>query len=201
MELSDLHARTVCINTHTPIETTVDALLRMQNSKNWKRPITLYLGLGNAGPIGMLDTLTLCDVLRSLLSPVHTFGFGLIHEPLLLAAGSRGHRYVLPHTLLSAGPIEPDHLPLPNGQFGLSPNHTGPSLRVRAGEMILDEFHNLSRELGISPELWTTPKILSAPEIIRAGLADQLVPALQPDLRIATSPTRTLDAKESTHEL
>ena len=188
MQLTDINARTLCGNSRSSVESLIEALLRMQNAPSWERPIFFYLGLGKTGqpPMDALDILSLCDTIRVLRSPVHTFALGLLSglEPLLLASGQTGHRYVLPHAMVAVGAVANVSLPLPNGVVGLRPNPREPSLQHQGQDWLQLQVEGLTRELGLSPHFWSHPRILGADQIIQAGLADTLLPARTPNKTI-----------------
>ena len=124
--LFDLAGRTVAIGAGLPMEAVIDALLRMNACpKNWRTPITLYLGIGSEQRRGLraCEAILACALIRSLRSPVHTVGLGLMHgfEPLVLAVGQPGQRHLLPQSLIFLGELEVDDVhQLPNGNLGLA---------------------------------------------------------------------------------
>jgi ATP-dependent Clp protease protease subunit len=103
--LFDIRGRVVSFNAHTPVEMTIDALLRLHaDPKRWQKPITLYVGLGMdfQRPAKTIEALSVCGVLGCLRSPIHTVAVGIINQSnaLVLAAGNPGHRYMLPHSMV-----------------------------------------------------------------------------------------------------
>jgi hypothetical protein len=162
----------------------LDMLLRMQSAENWQQPLTLYLVPGPK-TIEPGDALTLIQVLRVLRSPVRTAALaGLLQgcEPLILAAGKPGYRYVLPNTLVSAGPIDPGSPPLPKCPVGLAHLRdatVSPWEAVR--DLLQHQLQQVYAEFNLEP-LWHTPKILTAAQAIQVGLADAIVPSLSPRL-------------------
>jgi hypothetical protein len=182
--LLDLHGRTLCIGSAFSLDAAVEAILRMQNARNWKDPISVYLGIGAADRrmLTSCEAITLCGIISLVRSPVHTFGVGALlmgWESLVLAAGCPGHRYLLPHTLLSIAPVDSGNLPLPNGQIGWSGKQEF-SLRAQATAALNSEISRLVVRLGLPPELWETPKILSARDAVHLRLADSLISSITP---------------------
>jgi hypothetical protein len=183
MELVDVRGRTVCVSSKTSLEGVLDAILRMNaDGCNWRKPITIYICAGNKSEMSSnaVDTLVLCDVIQSLRSRVFTIGMGLLTscEALALAAGERGHRYLLPHSIICIGQQEPENLPLPNGCMGLRNHTNGPSIRTQVHSLLETQINGMVRQLGLPVELWQEPAILSARQAIAAGFADCIAPAL-----------------------
>lgn len=179
--LLDIEGRTLALGPRTQLDVVLDALLRMQNAASWKKPITLYLGLGMDVRywLGLSETLQICSVIQCLRSSVHTVALaGLLHgyEPIVLAAGCRGHRYLLKHTLTSLGPVQFPALPFAKGSIGLAPNRNGPSWEENVHALLSERLDMLMRELNLSPHLFSSPRIVGAVEAIRLGLADAIVP-------------------------
>lgn len=181
--LYDLAGRTLCVGSGASVAEAVDALLRMNASPNSRQtPITLYLGLGGQKepPLSALEAVQLSSLIGALRSPVHTVGIGLLRgfEMLVLAAGQRQHRHLLPHALLCVSEIEISNLQLPKGAAGL--NTRSHSLRELARTLLTGQIRCLASQLGLAPGLWDHPRLLTARQAIELGLADQLVPTFSP---------------------
>jgi len=178
--LFDLWGRTVAVGGSLPMDAVSDALLRMHSAKKWQTPITLYLGVRSEPQrrISAAEALQICALIRSLRSPVHTVGLGLLHgfEPLVLAAGKPGQRHLLPSALISLGGLEVDDVPLPNGTVGLSHRNHGPSLRDQACILMTNQIRELAVELGLPGKLWARPRVITAAHAVNLGFADQIVP-------------------------
>jgi ATP-dependent protease ClpP protease subunit len=130
-----------------------------------------------------IEAVQMCSLLPSLRSAVHTVGLGLLHgfEPLVLAAGHPGHRHLLPHALISIGGLEVEGVPqLPNGTVGLAHHHQGLSLREQAKAMITTQIRQLSKDFRLPRDLWTNPRVITAAQAVQVGLADALVPSINP---------------------
>lgn len=181
--LFDLNGRTVCVGSGIVPRTIIDALLRMNaDPSHWQTPITIYLGTGSdqESPLRATDALLFSSVLSSIRSPVHTVGLGMLRgfEALVLAAGQRGHRFLLPHALVCIGEIQIGELQLPNGKPGLG-NHTDRlSLRDQAKGLLTEEIDRIGQGFGLPPTLWIVPRVLTANQAIVENIADQLVPRL-----------------------
>ena len=69
--LWDLAGRT--INLGPDLAKTSEGLLRLQNTKDFQRPITLFvIGTPAVAAISATDALTVCSLIRALRSPVQT---------------------------------------------------------------------------------------------------------------------------------
>jgi ATP-dependent protease ClpP protease subunit len=156
-------------------------------TKDWQTPITVYVSSGSNAEsrLSAVEAIQLSSLISCLRSPVHTIALGLVHgfEPMLLAAGRRGHRYLLPHALVCIGPLNIEHLQVPNGPAGLN-NHS-PSLRETAKQLLTRQIEELCAGFGVKPELWKYPRVLTPSEAIEIGLADQVVPTLAPQHKFA----------------
>jgi len=186
--LFDLAGRTVAFGGSLPTDAVIDALLRMNACpKNWRTPITIYLGVGSERRHGIraLEAIQTCSLIRSLRSPVHTVGLGLLpeFEALVLAAGQPGQRHLLPHALISLGGLDVDDIThLPNGSVGLGHHYREPSLREQAKSLIKIQIQQLTKELGLPRNLWSRPRMITATQAIKLGMADALVPIPTPQL-------------------
>jgi ATP-dependent protease ClpP protease subunit len=180
--LFDLGGRTVCLTYRTPLESLIDALLRMHAGDDWQSPITLYVGFSSRGPrwLGAMDALQICDILHGLRSEVHTIGSGLMQgfEPLVLAAGKRGKRFLLRNSLVRVGPLVLEELPLPGTDFGLGAGRDSASMRDQAHSILSGRIHRLIGELAVDQKVWQSDQLLTADQALRLGLADHLAPVL-----------------------
>lgn len=84
----------------------IDQLLYLSSDR--RKPITLIIN----SPGGYIDTaLSLHDIMTTISSPIHTVGLGTVSSAavLILAAGTAGKRFIMPHTKTM--------IHLPQGQF------------------------------------------------------------------------------------
>ena len=192
--LVDLEARILCVSATIPTTVVVDRLLRLQSGRDWQRPIWLYLpgadGPGTEAPtLSAMDFLTLHAIFRSLRSPVHGVGLGLLRgfEPLLLAACQPGHRYLLPSALCYVGALAVDRLPFSH-ELGLAVA-SGASLREQAAHLIRGQLDSILAQLQTPASLWQgPPRLFSAQACIAAGLADRIVPVADRSLTLNPNP-------------
>ena len=174
--LFDLDHRIVAIGTGASTSAIVDRLLRLHAAKQRSRRITLYV-VGTTAempPLSAGDALLLADVLRSIAPPIRTVGFGLLTgwQPVLLACGTRGERYMLTHSLVAAGPLDWTGLTLPKNSIGLqSPAH--PTTLIR--QQLDRQVQALFTELKLVPDLFARHHLLTAQEAIANGLTDHVV--------------------------
>jgi hypothetical protein len=189
--LFDLHARTLAIGHGAPLATVIDALLRMNgDSRRWKTPITLYLGVGSATEltVSASDALALSSVIRSMRSAIHPIGIGVLRgfEAIVLASGSRCHRHLLPDAVVCIGGIELAEFQMPNGTVGL--NRHGPTLREQAKVLLAGNIRRFAQRTGLPTDFWDETRVLDAQSAVSVGLADHLVPLINPTF--VPSPTR-----------
>ncbi len=149
---------------------TIEGLLRLQNTKHPERPITLYI-LGNPQTEALTpgETLMVCDVIRSLRSPVQTVGMGFLSptQSVVLAAGTGG-RMLLPHSMLLLTAIRLSS-PLDPRQVGINACRcTNPSR-----ESMEERFLLLLKELKIA-ECFSASLTLCATAAVEHGLADEV---------------------------
>lgn len=178
--LWDLAGRTVSVG--SDVGTTIEALLRLQNTADRQRPVTLYLiGSPSAALLPTTDALLLCSLIRTLQSPVETIAMGIISQPLplILAAGTR-RRCLLKHAMVSLSPFKWDAWPAARAPIGLAHPPSPPP------RTLLDQqLSKLMRELDLDPELFATERLLTAEEAVEHRLADMVVahtpPQLQPN--------------------
>jgi len=171
--LTDFSARILCLSHE--VTATIDGLLRLQNTRDHKKPITLYV-LGTTSstpPLPLGDAITLCSVIRSLKSPVQTCGMGFIQptQALVLAAGT-GKRWLLKHSLVHLAPL-PGMTRLNLGFNGLA-----------QGKNIFEtQFEALLVELKLSPSLFQTEQHLDAQQAIANNLADETINSPHPQIK------------------
>ena len=170
--LTDYSARILCLGHE--VTATIDGLLRLQHTRDHKKPITLYvLGTHSASPLPLGDAVTLCSVMRSLKSPVQTCGLGFIQptQALVLAAGT-GKRWLLKHSLVHLAPL-PGMTRLNLGFNGLA-----------QGKNIFEtQFEALLQELKLSPALFLNEQHLDAQQAIANNLADETINSPHPQIK------------------
>ncbi len=176
--LFDLEGRVMSIGGSLSAERVIDALLRMQNSTNWTKPITVYLGLVDRVQqpgVGPFEAVQICTLLRHIRVPVvRTVGIGGLlkdYEPMVLAAGTPGHRYLLRHSVLVPALASPTELPFPGPVPGLG--QAKQSMREAIHRIHMDQIASLCAELAI-PRRWEN-LVLPAEAAISAGFADALI--------------------------
>lgn len=173
----DLAGRTVSVGSE--VSNTIEALLRLQNSADRQRPITLYLiGSPSAALLPTTDALLLCSLIRTLQSPVQTIAMGIIAQPLslILAAGTH-RRCLLKHAMVSLSPFKWDTWSVARAPIGLAHPPSPPP------RTLLDQqLSKLLRELKLDPELFTTERLLTAEEAVEHRLADIVVAHTPPQL-------------------
>ncbi len=149
---------------------TIEGLLRLQNTKHPERPITLYI-LGNpqTEPLTPVETLMVCDVIRSLRSPVQTVGIGFLSPTQsIVLAGGTGRRMLLPHSMLFLTEIRFSS-PIDPRRVGINAcGRTSPSQ-----ESMEERFMHLLNELKIA-ECFSASQTLCATAAVEHGLADEL---------------------------
>lgn len=183
--LFDLRGRIVAIGTGATTSAVVDALFRMQAAKQRSRPITVYMvgATVESTPLLAGDALLLADVIRSIASPVRTVGFGMLTgwQPLLLACGSPGERFLLTRSLVALGPLDWNGLALPKNPIGLQPQASPqPSSAIR--QQLHGQLQRLLTELNLESDLFADHRLLNADEAIASRLADRVFqPALKPE--------------------
>ena len=180
--LVDLDARLLSISSNTPTPIVIDRLLRLQNGDDWQKPITVYISPAEDNrSIGVLDFLQIYAVTRVLRSPIHTVALGTLrgYDPLILAAGQRGHRHILNHSLICLEPFKFDGLPFCERPIGMA-QAPGASLREQAEKLLRAELDAIMQDLRLDRDLFKIPKIVSAEESIAKGLADAIVPIHTP---------------------
>lgn len=168
----DLYGRTMSLGR---CDVTIEALLRLQNSRQGERPITFYiLGSPHSEGLTIEETMAICDVLRELRSPVQTVGMGLLTttQSIVLAAGT-SRRLLLSHTVISLGEIR-FSASTATRRVGINNSRrTNPPEEVQE-----QQFPHLLTGLGISIPLTGLPRLLGAVEAIEHGFADQILQEL-----------------------
>lgn len=160
--LFDLGGRTLCVG--SDVTTVVDGLLRLQNTADHQRPITIYVvGTPTITPLPPTDILMLCSLMRSLRSPTVTIGMGILNSalPLILAAGTH-RRYLLRHSLISLTPLKWDLLGLTRAPIGLGHRRHQPTPQ----EALESQAHALLAELKLDVGLFTSERLLTAEEAV-----------------------------------
>lgn len=179
MPLWDLNGRTLSLG--SSIAQTVEGLLRLSNSKQYQRPITLYI-LGNPEVDQTLsETLVLSDVIRSLRSRVSTVAMGILSagQAVALCAGT-GRRVVLPHTMatLRALRFKPANAPI-----GLAILKRDSIIRLSTE----CQLAALLRGLNVSAQIFEAEQTLTAEQMVFHNLADLVL-------------HQYVQRKEATHE-
>jgi len=189
--LFDLPGRVLALGTGASTCAVIDALLRFHAGKQNARPITLYVvGADGGTPLPAADALLLTGVIRVVRPPVRTVGLGLLQgwQPLVLACGTVGERFLLPQTLLAPGRLDLSAASMPRRPVGLYQVAPLPR-RDTIEECLQKQFESLLSDLNLSPELFTEPRIWTAQEAVTNHLADQVVERiLTPQLSPAIHP-------------
>jgi len=170
--LTDYSARILCLGHE--VTATIDGLLRLQNTRDHKKPITLYvLGTHSTPPLPLGDAVTLCSVIRTIKSPVQTCGMGFIQptQALVLAAGT-GKRWLLKHSLVHLAPMQ-----------GLPRLNLGFNGLAQQKNIFETQFEALLQELKLSPSLFQTDQHLDAQQAIENNLADETINSPHPQIK------------------
>jgi ATP-dependent protease ClpP protease subunit len=185
--LWDLAGRTLCLGYE--VSNTIEGLLRLQNTADYQRPISLYI-YGSASMPAPLptDAMLVCGLIRILRSPVQTIGMGLLQQTqaLVLAAGTH-HRCLIRHTLLAMSPIKWDAVAAARNPIGL--NHRLPHSSPHA--MLQAQLEQLLSELSLDPHWFQTEQLLTAEQAVDQHFAEAVV---------ATAPSQLPPNPEPTHE-
>jgi ATP-dependent protease ClpP protease subunit len=171
--LFDMQGRTVGLNGGAI--NAVESLLRLQNTKDFKRPITLYILSDPQTPLlSFGEALLLCDTILALQSPVRTIGLGILDamQALILASGT-DKRLLLPHALVEIRDLSAHGLGLKKA-IGLP----GP-LRESPGAA-QEYFERLLKRLNLSREAFAVQQTLSAEAAVTHGIADSVYHAVRP---------------------
>lgn len=189
--LVDMDNRIINLSPRVPAEVFIDRLLRLQNHSDWQKPITVYLTPCEEGKssLGPLNFLQIHAVMRAVRSPLHTVALGMLrgYEVLLLAAGCKGHRHLLEHSVICLEPFNLDDLPFSSRHIGLDQT-VGGSLREQARQILQAELDCILKDLSLDAKLFRSPTIICAQDAIRFGVADSIVPIATPAPKQATKP-------------
>jgi ATP-dependent protease ClpP protease subunit len=190
--LFDFRGRVLPIGTGLTTNAIVDGLLRMHAcNKHHAKPITIYVVGGiDAASISAVEVMLITGVMRIVRSPIRTVGLGILTgwQPLLLACGTAGQRYLMRQTLLSVAPPDWNH-GLPKTVIGLHQSAHEPMHRQT--ERTLQQQHReLLAELKLPPDLFTTHQLLDSKTAVATGLADQVVERiLNPEISPSRKPS------------
>ncbi len=197
--LYDFRGRTLPVGTGLTANAIVDGLLRLHAGKHHAKPVTIYVVGGNdPAPISAVEAMMIAEVMRTVRSPLRTAGFGLLTGwlPLILACGTVGQRYLLPHTLVSLSPPDWIH-GLQKTVIGLHRSANEPA-QQQTERLLQQQHQELLAELKLPAKTFATHRILSASAAIEAGIADHVV---ERKLTLETSIIRSLEPnKNNTHE-
>jgi hypothetical protein len=167
----DLTGRTLSLG--SDVSATVDGLLRLQNTADYQRPITLYVyGSPSQPALSPTDALMVCALLQTLRSPVQTIGMGLLTptQALVLAAGTH-RRCLIRHTVISLSPMKWENVPAARNPISFG--HPTPLPSPRA--MLDEQLEQLLAELKLAPDLFRSDRLLTAEEAVLNHLADIVV--------------------------
>ncbi len=174
--LFDLRGRVLPIGTGLTTNAIVDGLLRLHACKHHAKPITIYIVGGTNDPaLSPVDAMLIAAVMRTVRSPIRTVGLGLLTgwQPLLLACGTIGQRYLLRHTLVSITPPEWGH-GLPKTIIGLRQSPHEPA-QQQIERRLQQQHQELLAELKLPPDRFATHQMLDSKTAVATGLADQVV--------------------------
>ncbi|MGO8698185.1 MAG: ATP-dependent Clp protease proteolytic subunit [Limisphaerales bacterium] len=175
--LVDQQARIMSVSVHTPAPIVIDRLLLLQTGDDAQKPITIFLSPDEDGrSIAVLDFLQVYAVMRALCSPIHTVALGMLRglETLLLAAGKRGHRQILEHSMICVAPLEFYRPPF--SESPIASGLQGTSLRQQAEQYLGAEIDTIVTDLRLDRNLFKTSQIFSGVQAIVHGIADTIVP-------------------------
>lgn len=164
-----------------PIAVIIDRLFRFHAAKEWTQPITLHINSSSSAERSLSEFVQLHAVLQLLRSPIHTITLGGIIrglDVLLMAAGVKGHRYLLPHSIVCIEPFNFGGIGLGKHQMGLGTKREG-SVREQATELLAIELNRIVCQLGLRPDLFKEPRVVTAETAIQLGLADVIVTPIQ----------------------
>jgi hypothetical protein len=108
------------------------------------------------------------------------------YEPLLLAAGQKGHRHILIRSLICLEPFRFDGWPFNDTTIGMG-QAQGPSLRDQAERFLRAELHQIVIDLR-DLNLFSSAQIVSRERAIALGIADAMVPIMTPSAKPAPRP-------------
>lgn len=174
----DLKGRTLCIGGGVSTRLIYDTLLRLQNASDWERPITIYLGVGEPEhkPLSAIDALQICSLIQCLrIGVIRTVGLGLLlgHEPLVLAAGTPGSRFMAPQSLLIFGEAALELVAVQNKVAGLKPNANCP--REILQNWCSQQTSRLLSDFGVKVSEWPAGRILPGSDALLMGFADEIL--------------------------
>ena len=174
--LWDLAGRTLCLG--HDVSTTIEGLLRLQNTADYQRPITLYIyGSPSMPAPSPTDAMLVCALIRVLRSPVQTIGMGLLQttQSLVLASGTH-RRFLIRHTLLALSPMKWDTVPAARAAISF-----GQPMLLRSPRTLMEEqFEQLLAELKLNPGLFASEHLFTAEESVQRQLADTIVTQTTP---------------------
>ena len=190
--LFDFRGRVLPIGTGLTTNAIVDGLLRLHAcNKHHAKPITIYVVGGTNDPaLSPVEAMLIMGVMRIVRSPMRMVGLGILSgwQPLLLACGTAGQRYLLRQTLVSVAPPDWNH-GLPKTVIGLHQSAHEP-VQHRTERLLQQQHRELLAELKLPVDLFTSHQVLDSKAAVARGLADQVVerilnpklsPALTPD--------------------
>ena len=175
--LYDFRGRVLPIGTGLTTNAIVDGLLRLHAcNKHYAKPITIYIVGGTNEPaLTPVEAMLIAGIMRTVRSPLHTVGLGLLTgwQPLLMACGTTGRRYLLRHTLVTVTPPEWGH-GLPKSIIGMHQSAQEPVQRQT--ERIMQQQHRaLLAELKLPSDLFDTHRLMDPKAAVVIGLADHVV--------------------------
>ena len=199
--LCDLRGRILAIGAGASTSAIIDGLLRCHASKQFARPVTLYIvgGTEAVAPLSAAEALLLLGIMKTVRSPLRTVGMGYLTgwAPLLLASGTIGQRWLLPQTLLSLGPLKWDGLPPMRAPIGLQPAPANSS-HHQTERLLRKQLRNLLAELNLPSRLFASNRVWTAPTAIQHRLADRVVErTFSPEL--LTNITKNHEPEPCTH--
>ena len=171
--LVDFKGRVISIGTGLGAHEIADAFLRLHNSKHHASPITLYI-LGEADALSAMDAMLLTSIMGSIRSPIETIGLGLLTgwQPLLLACGTPGQRYLLQNTLISISPINWRGSSMTRPQIGLAYKTDSETHQIQIH--FQRQIKTLLQALDLNPEIFEQSRILSARDAVDQKFADRV---------------------------
>jgi ATP-dependent protease ClpP protease subunit len=190
--LFDQEGRTLALGTGASIGEVVDGLLRFHAAKGFKKPITFYVVGGAEAAPGLTATeaMMLVGVMRTLRSPIRTVGLGWLRgwQPVVLAGGTPGQRFLIEHTLLSVAPLEwADHA---KPHIGWQPTRQE-QLKHQTERLLQEQIHHLLGRLQLDPASFASDRVLNPVEAIDARFADHVV-----DQILTPEPSLTIPSRE-----
>jgi len=165
----DLAGKTLYLN--PDVSKTLEGLLRLQNTKDSQRPITLYI-IGSATTLPPEDALMVCSMMRALRSPVRTVGMGVLQhtQPLILAAGT-GERHLVQHSVIALSPLKWNNLPCARTPIGLN---AIPGTTPVQG-ILEEEMKQFLSTIKFDHQLFESEQILTASQALGHRLIDSVI--------------------------